>query len=186
MCIRDRDGTITFTDLAGGVSMSDVMGVTYTPDSHGARNVYSAFLEAAIPVVSPEMKIPWVQSIDVQLAGRVEQYSLFGTVAAPKVALAYRPNDWLMFRSAWSQGFRAPNLLQLHQPDFERSNARRDYAACAVQLAIGAIPTLTTSNDYCTSESRIERRAGNKDLKAEDSENPVSYTHLTLPTICSV
>lgn len=165
------DGTITFTDLAGGVSMSDVMGVTYTPDSHGARNVYSAFLEAAIPVVSPEMKIPWVQSIDVQLAGRVEQYSLFGTVAAPKVAVAYRPNDWLMFRSAWSQGFRAPNLLQLHQPDFERSNARRDYAACAVQLAIGAIPTLTTSNDYCTSESRIERRAGNKDLKAEDSEN---------------
>ncbi|WP_175573181.1 TonB-dependent receptor, partial [Pseudomonas syringae] len=92
-------------------------------------------------------------------------------VGAPKVAMAYRPNGWLMFRGAWSQGFRAPNLLQLHQPDFERSNARRDYAACAVQLAIGAIPNLTTSNDYCTSEDRIESRSGNKDLKAEDSEN---------------
>lgn len=165
------DGTITFTDLAGDVSMSDVMGVSYTPDSSGARNVYSAFLELAVPVVSPEMNIPLVQSIDLQLAGRVENYSLFGTVGAPKVALAYRPNSWLMFRSAWSQGFRAPNLLQLHQPDFERSNARRDYAACAVQLAIGAIETLTTSNDYCTSEDRIEQRAGNKDLKAEDSDN---------------
>jgi outer membrane receptor protein involved in Fe transport len=40
-----------------------------------------------------------------------------------------------------------------------------------VQLAIGAIPTLTTSNDYCTSEDRIEKRSGNKDLKAENSEN---------------
>lgn len=165
------DGTITFTDLGGQTSQSDIMGVSYTPDSSGARNVYSAFVEVAIPVVSPEMNIPFVQSIDLQLAGRVENYSLFGTVGAPKAALAYRPNDWLMFRGAWSQGFRAPNLLQLHQSDFERVNARRDYAACAVQLAIGAIPTLTTSNDYCTSEDRIEQRSGNKALKAEDSEN---------------
>jgi iron complex outermembrane receptor protein len=165
------DGTITFTDLAGGGSMSDVMGVSYTPDSSGARNVYSIFGELAFPLVSPEMSIPFVKSIDMQLAARIENYSLFGTVGAPKVALAYRPNDWLMFRSAWSKGFRAPNLMQLHQPDFERSNNRRDYAACAVQLAIGAIPSLTTSNDYCTSESRIEQRSGNKDLKAENSDN---------------
>ncbi|MBN9478861.1 MAG: TonB-dependent receptor [Bordetella sp.] len=165
------DGTITFTDLAGGGSQTDVMGVSYTPDSSGARNVYSAFAELAVPVVSPEMNIPLVKSIDMQFAARIENYSLFGTVWAPKVALAYRPTDWLMFRSAWSKGFRAPNLLQLHQPDFERSNSRRDYAACAVQLAIGAIPTLVTSNDYCTSEDRIEQRTGNKDLKAEDSDN---------------
>ena len=165
------DGTITFTDLAGGGSMSDVMGVSYTPDSSGARNVYSIFGELAFPVVSPEMNIPFVKSIDMQLAARIENYSLFGTIGAPKVALAYRPNDWLMFRSAWSKGFRAPNLLQLHQPDFQRSNSRRDYAACAVQLAIGAIPTLTTSNDYCASEDRIEQRSGNRDLEAETSEN---------------
>ena len=165
------DGTITFTDLAGGKSQSDVMGVSYTPDSHGARNVYSLFAELAVPIVSPEMNIPFVKAIDMQLAGRVEDYSLFGTVAAPKIALSYRPADWMMFRTAWSQGFRAPNLLQLHQPDFERSNSRRDYAACAVQLRIGAIPTLTTTNDYCTSESRIEARAGNPDLKPEHSDN---------------
>lgn len=165
------DGKITFTDLAGGKSQSDVMGVSFTPDSSGARNVISAFAELAIPVVSPEMNIPWVKSIDLQLAGRVENYSLFGTVGAPKVAMAYRPTDWLMFRSSWSKGFRAPNLLQLHQPDFERSNSRRDYAACAVQLAIKAIPTLTSTNDYCTSESRVEQRAGNPNLKPEHSDN---------------
>ncbi|HEY1072166.1 TonB-dependent receptor [Brevundimonas sp.] len=165
------DGTITFTDLAGGVAQSDVMGVTFTPDSSGARNVYSAFAELAIPVVSPDMNIPFVKSIDMQVAGRLEDYSLFGTVGAPKVAIAYRPNDWLMFRTAWSEGFRAPNLTQLHQPDFQRSNSRRDYAACAVQLKIGAIPTLTSNNDYCVSESRIENRAGNPNLKPERSKN---------------
>src|SRR5690606_27969328 len=165
------DGTITFTDLAGAVSQSDIMGVTYTPDSSGARNVYSAFAELAIPVVSPEMNIPFVKSIDMQVAARLEDYSLFGLVGAPKVALAYRPNDWLMFRAAWSKGFRAPNLTQVHQPDFQRSNSRRDYAACAVQVAIGAIPNLSATNDYCSSESRIENRAGNPDLKPERSEN---------------
>ncbi|MGH7026429.1 TonB-dependent receptor [Brevundimonas sp.] len=165
------DGTITFTDLAGATTQTDVMGVTYTPDSSGARNVYSAFAELAIPVVSPEMNIPFVKSVDVQVAGRLEDYSLFGLVGAPKVAVAYRPNDWLMFRTAWSKGFRAPNLTQLHQPDFQRSNARRDFASCAVQLKIGAIPTLTSNNDYCASESRVENRAGNPDLKPEHSEN---------------
>ena len=165
------NGTINFTDLTGETFQSDIMGVTFTPDSSGARNVYSAFAELAVPVVSPEMNIPFVKSIDMQLAGRVEHYSLFGSVAAPKVALAYRPNDWLMFRGAWSKGFRAPNLMQLHQPDFERSNSRRDYAACAVQLAIGAIDKITTSNEYCTSESRVESRAGNLELKPEHSKN---------------
>ena len=165
------DGTITFTDLAGKTSQSDVMGVTYTPDSSGARNVYSAFAELAIPVVSPEMNIPFVKSIDMQVAGRLEDYSLFGLVGAPKVAIAYRPNDWLMFRTAWSQGFRAPNLTQLHQPGFERSNGRRDYAACAVQVAIGALPSMDKDNEYCNAESRVENRSGNPDLKPERSEN---------------
>ena len=79
------------------------------------------------------------------------------------VAMAYRPNDWLMVRGSWSQEVRAQNLLQLHQPNFERSNARRDYAACAAQLAIKAkaIPALTTNNDYSTSEGRIESRSSN-------------------------
>lgn len=165
------DGTITFTDLSGAVSQSDVMGVSYTPDTYGGRNVYSAFAELAVPVVSPEMGIPLVRSIDVQLAARLEHYSEFGSVAAPKIAVAYRPTDWLMFRSAWSEGFRAPNILQLSQGDFERANSRRDWAACAVQVAIGAIDSLTSSNDYCGSESRTESRSGNPDLKPERSEN---------------
>ncbi|MFD1787911.1 TonB-dependent receptor domain-containing protein [Sphingomonas floccifaciens] len=165
------DGTITFTDLAGQVSQSDVMGVSYTPDSKGARNVYSGFLELAVPVVSPDMDVPFIRSIDVQLAGRVENYSLFGWVGAPKAAMAYRPNRWLMFRGSWSQGFRAPNLLQLHQPDFERSNSRRDYAACAVQLKINAISSLFSDNAYCDAQDRIESRSGNKNLQAENSEN---------------
>lgn len=165
------DGTITFTDLAGVISPSDAMGVSFTPDSYGGRNVYSAFAELAIPVVSPEMGVPLVRSIDVQLAGRAEHYSLFGSVLAPKIAAAYRPTEWLMFRSAWSEGFRAPNILQLVQGDFERSNSRRDYAACAVQLAIGAITSITQTNDYCYSEGRVESRSGNPELKPERSEN---------------
>lgn len=165
------NGTINFTDLTGETFTSDVMGVTSTPDSSGGRNVYSAFAELAIPIVSPEMNIPFVKAIDMQLAGRVEHYSLFGSVGAPKIAVSYRPTDWLMFRSAWSQGFRAPNLMQLHQPDFERSNSRRDYAACAVQLAIGAIKKITDNNDFCSSEERIERRSGNLNLKPERSQN---------------
>ncbi|MBF0665750.1 MAG: TonB-dependent receptor [Brevundimonas sp.] len=162
------DGTITFTNLAGEFTGSDVMGASPTPDTKGSRNVQGAFVEFALPLVSPEMNIPLVHSLDLQLAGRAENYSVFGSVAKPKVALAWRPASWLMVRSAWSQGFRAPNLPQLHEQGVERANTRSDWIRCEIEVRAGREPDF----DSCSvSVSSVSQRSGSTALKPEESEN---------------
>lgn len=166
---RDRrlDGTITYTDLAGVTTGSDVMGVSPTPDTSGARNVQSAWIEFAVPLV-PRGEIPGIYSLDLQLAGRFENYSLFGEVAKPKVALSYRPFDFLQFRAAWSEGFRAPNLPQQYERGIIRSNGRTDWIRCEVQLRNGDIANF----DACSASVSVSsNRSGNKDLTPEESEN---------------
>lgn len=162
------DGTITFTNIAGEFSGSDVMGASPTPDTEGSRNVQGAFIEFAVPLVSPEMNIPLVHSLDLQLAGRAENYSVFGSVAKPKVALAWRPASWLMVRSAWSQGFRAPNLPQLYEQGVERANTRSDWIRCEIEVRAGREPDF----DSCSvGVSSVSQRSGSTDLKPEESEN---------------
>ncbi|WP_439539943.1 TonB-dependent receptor plug domain-containing protein [Sphingomonas sp.] len=80
------DGTIRFVALDGSSNGSDTMGASPTPDSSGARDTISGFLEFAVPLVAPDMNVPLIHSLDLQLAGRVESYQGFNTVAKPKVA----------------------------------------------------------------------------------------------------
>lgn len=161
------DGTITYTDLAGVTTASDVMGVSSTPDTSGARNVQSAWLEFAVPLV-PRGEIPFVYSLDLQLAARYENYSLFGSTTKPKVALSWRPTEFLQFRAAWSEGFRAPNLPQQYERGIQRSNSRTDWIQCEIQQRNGDIANF----DACTaSGSVVSNRSGNEDLKPEESEN---------------
>ncbi|MCE3288880.1 MAG: hypothetical protein K0R83_892, partial [Caulobacter sp.] len=166
---RDKrlDGTITYTDLALNTTGSDVMGVSPTPDTSGARNVQGAFIEFAIPLV-PRGEIPGVYALDLQLAARYENYSLFGDTTKPKVALSYRPFEFLQLRSAWSQGFRAPNLPQQYERGIQRSNSRTDYIRCEIALRNNDIANF----DDCTgSLSVISNRSGNEKLTPEESEN---------------
>jgi len=55
-----------------------------------------------------------LDNLELQIAGRFEDYSDFGTTANPKLAARYQPLDWLMFRAAWGTGFRAPALAEIY------------------------------------------------------------------------
>ena len=90
----------------------------------------SAYVELQVPLVSRDMDIPFVQSVDMQLAARYENFDTFGSVTKPKVALSWRPFDWMLVRSAWSEGFRAPNLQQQYEAGLQRSNIRTDFIRC--------------------------------------------------------
>lgn len=167
---RDKrlDGTITYTDLAGTTTGSDVMGVSPTPDTSGARNVQGAFIEFAIPLVERGKFPMGLYSLDVQLAARYENYTLFGDVLKPKVAVSYRPFEFLQLRGAWSEGFRAPNLPQQYERGIQRSNSRTDWIRCEIAVRAGT----TADFDSCSaSVSVISNRSGNEQLKPEDSEN---------------
>jgi iron complex outermembrane receptor protein len=114
------DGTITYTNSVTGVVYgSDLVGTSPSPDTKGSRNVSSAYIEFAVPVISPEMGIPLVRSIEVQLAGRAEKYSDVGSVAKPKVAVAWDLFDGFRLRGSWAQGLQGsePGAGQRHRRD---------------------------------------------------------------------
>ena len=164
------DGTIVFTDsVTGNVIPSDVMGSSPTPDTDGDRDVFSAFAELAVPLVSEDMNIPLVHSLDAQLAVRAEDYSDVGSVAKPKIALSWYPHPDFQVRAAYSQGFRAPNLEQINATGIRRVNGgREDWILCeAVARANGT--TFDTGN--CDGNSVESVRSGGPDLQPEENDN---------------
>lgn len=162
------DGTIQFTDSVTGIVYgNDLIGSSPSPDTKGSRKVMSAYLEFAVPVVSPEMGVPLVRNLEFQVAGRYEDFSDVGDVAKPKVAGAWDIFDGLRIRGSWAQGFKAPNLEQINATLVTRSNTRTDWIRCEADLRAGRI----TAFSACSrSNSTTARRAGNPDLKPEESE----------------
>ncbi len=153
------DGTITYTDsVTGTVYGTDVMGASPAPDVKAHRTIAAAYIELAVPVVSEDMNVPLMQSLDLQLAARDEHYSDFGNVLKPKIAGVWSVLDGMKFRSSWSQSYRAPNLAQFYSAGTQVANTRTDWAQCRLNA--------TT----CTGVSTLEVRSGNQSLKPEDAE----------------
>lgn len=180
------DGTIRYQNLAGAWS-SDLINQSENPDTYGERDVFSAYVEIAAPLVSPDMAIPFVHNLEVQLAGRFEEYSDFGSIAKPKFAAAWDIVDGFRVRGSWAQGFRAPNLEQINATQITRSNQAVDWAYCHALAEKGAINSfnpcggtgLALNAGFADADafrashyrkSTPERRAGNPDLQPEESE----------------
>lgn len=163
------DGTITFVDsVTGATNLSNVAAVSPTPDTRGARSVFSAYGELAIPLVSPEMRFPLVRNLQLQAAGRFEHYSDFGSIFRPKVAGAWDIFDGLRLRGSYALGFKAPNLEQLHAGEYGRLGTNNDYLRCEADLRAGRIANF---NDCSEPASYSILVAGNPDLKPEHSKN---------------
>ncbi len=153
------DGTIKYTDsVTGRAYDTDIMGASASPDVSASRSVIGAYAELAVPLVSPEMAVPAVRSLDLQIAGRAESYSDFGGVAKPKVAALWEVMSGVRMRTSWSESFRAPNLPQFYSDGTSVSNTRTDWASCRLNA--------TT----CAGASTLEVRAGNSALQPENSE----------------
>lgn len=165
----DLDGTNVFVDaISGETSISNIAAVSSNPDTYGERKVYSAYVEFAVPVVSPEMNIPLARSIDLQIAGRYEHYSDFGDVAKPKIAMAWDVIDGVRVRASYSEGFRAPNLEQTNAAQYARLSTNNDYIRCEAQLRKGEIDNFNECSQPASASLLV---SGNPDLKPEESTN---------------
>lgn len=164
------DGTITFVDsVTGATNLSNVAAVSPNPDTEGSRRVYSAYAEFALPLVSDTMAIPLVHRLDMQLAGRFEDYSDFGSVAKPKVAIAWDLIDGIRLRGSYSEGFRAPNLEQTNATEYARLASGVDHIRCEADLRARRITSFGACAQNTASASL--RVAGNPDLEPEESTN---------------
>ncbi|WP_187335361.1 TonB-dependent receptor plug domain-containing protein [Novosphingopyxis iocasae] len=166
---ENLDGTITFTDsVTGATNESNVIAVSPTPDTFGSRNVFSAYGELAVPVISPEMNIPLVRKIELQLAGRYENYSDFGSIFRPKIAGAWDIIDGVRIRASYSEGFRAPNLEQINAAEYGRLSTNNDYIRCEADLRAGRIANFNECSQPVGYSIRV---AGNPDLEPELSND---------------
>ena len=154
------DGTIRFVDNEGDTFpfVSDVVNSSPTADNSGSRNVWSLFGELQIPVLD---------SLDLQLAARHENYSDIENTTVGKVALGWRPVPALLFRGSFSQAFRAPNLITINEEIVARSNTRNDYA-CVYAAEFGGDP----EQDVLDCRNSVQRTArGSAGLRPEESDN---------------
>ncbi|WP_396593514.1 TonB-dependent receptor plug domain-containing protein [Brevundimonas sp. R86498] len=74
------------------------------------RTIWSAFGELYVPVIGPEMGVPMVQSLIVDVAVRHDDYSDVGTTTNPKVGVTMDVTDGFSLRGSWGTSFRAPSL----------------------------------------------------------------------------
>lgn len=163
------DGTNTFVDLvSGATNLSNVSAVSPNPDTSGDRTVGAAYLEFAVPLVSADMNVPLVHSLDVQLAGRYEHYSDFGSVTTPKIAMAWDIIDGVRLRGSYSEGFRAPNLEQTNATQYARLATPLDFYRCEADIRAGRIASMSE----CSRENSLSLLlSGNPDLQPEESTN---------------
>lgn len=162
------DGTFVFVDMVSGAeSPTNVGAVSANPDTRGSRTVSAAFIEFAVPLISSDSEIPLMRSLDLQVAGRYEHYSDFGSVAKPKLALAWDVMDGVRIRTSYSEGFRAPNLEQTNALQYTRSNTIPDYYRCEADLRTGRIAAIAE----CASSNIAYMISGNPDLQPEESTN---------------
>jgi iron complex outermembrane receptor protein len=82
------------------------------------RDVTSVFAELNIPIIGPKMAIPGVYSLDLDVAGRYDDYSgQVGNTTNPEANLSYAPfDDSLKFRASAGKSFVAPTLYSLYGP----------------------------------------------------------------------
>lgn len=70
----------------------------------GRRDVAALFAEFNVPIA---------KDLNVNLAGRADRYSDFGSAFSPKASLRYQAAQWLLLRGTVSRGFRAPSLPEI-------------------------------------------------------------------------
>lgn len=81
----------------------------------GSRDINSVYGEINVPILGEDVKLPGVNSLSVQVAGRYEDFSDVGdTGLKPRVSFRWEVIEkQLTLRGSWAQGFVAPGLRAL-------------------------------------------------------------------------
>ena len=76
----------------------------------------SAYAEFLLPFIGPDNALPGIRKLELDVAGRYEDYSDFGSTSHPKIGLNWSPVDGVMVHASYGTSFRAPLLSELVGP----------------------------------------------------------------------
>ncbi|MBS1964032.1 MAG: TonB-dependent receptor [Bdellovibrionales bacterium] len=87
--------------------------------------------------VYSELSIPAFRDFELQVAGRYDHYSDFGSTINPKVAALYHFTKDLLVRGSVGTGFKAPLMQELHAASSDSYETFIDAVACKAERAAG-------------------------------------------------
>lgn len=129
-----------------------------------------------IKAVFTEVYLPLLDNLDVTLAARYDKYDGFGSTTNPKVSFSYRPIEELMFRGAYSTGFKVPSFNQLFNGLTEAQYTGLDLADPAT--CPGGVADENIAG--CELIQPVEIFGGKTDLDPEESEQK-SFGFVVVP-----
>ncbi|WP_221032239.1 TonB-dependent receptor plug domain-containing protein [Actomonas aquatica] len=97
-----------FEDIATDLNATGmILGGSEGTSSAGSRDLTALYAEVSLPLH---------EMLEIQLAGRYEEYSDdgFEKKIRPKAAIKFRPLDWLIIRGSYAESFKAPDLAYLY------------------------------------------------------------------------
>ena len=153
----------TFSNIYDSLSLVSgvIAGGNAGSIGKGKRQSSALFAELYIPVIS---------KIDVQVAGRYDDYSDFGNSFNPQANIMYRPFSKLLLRAAVGTGFKAPNLSDVYSPKSVFYPFFVDHVACERAMESRKEGDSKTPN-VCKSKQYMVETSGAKNLKEENSTN---------------
>ncbi len=89
-----------------GPSSLDSEGLTYD----WGRNIKSGYAELLVPVFGPGDALPGLRRLDVNVAGRYDDYNDVGSTSNPKFAVTWDPAQGISLRGNFARSFTAPAL----------------------------------------------------------------------------
>lgn len=114
---RDENYVSTFDAL----SEKDLFVGVPGNSAEGKRSVRAAYAE---------MLFPLFDTLDLELAGRYDSYSDYGSDFSPKVAASWRPFDNFLLRASYGEGFRAPTLTDIGSKPMLSAQSVSDAISC--------------------------------------------------------
>lgn len=155
-----REGDNDFLALSSNVPIS------------ADQTIYAAYAEVALPFVTRANRRPFVEALELTLAGRFEHFSIFGQTTKPKASLLWHPARWLKLRGSVAESFRAPNLVQTNITPLRRQISADD----PYRFDVTGIATDGTAQ-------RTVFRQGNENLQPEEAKSWTAGFVLDVPRI---
>jgi iron complex outermembrane recepter protein len=142
-----------------------------------SRTVNSAYGELDLPVVGPTMNVPFVHRLDLDVSGRFDHYSDFGSTTNPKFGIDWVVIQGVKLRGSVSRSFVAPPLDVLANQYNAYATAGWNSTTNSIAVPVARFPTLpslgipgcTATSVTCNISSLqgIQVTSGNHEMTAQ-------------------
>lgn len=124
------------------LQQADLTFLNAIQNQRGQYSVREAFAEINVPLLAD---LPLAKNVNLDLAGRVSDYTTVGTTVSWKAGLDWAFNDALRLRSTFSNAVRAPNIAELYDPQSVNFFSISDPCSAA-NIGRGADPAVRQAN----------------------------------------